>query len=473
VQFNSLTFIAFFAIVTACYYALPWWTARKVLLVAASYLFYAAWNPLFVLLLWFSTIGDWLLARRIGAAEGRGAKRALLSASLAINLGVLGYFKYGNLLLDSFVRLAPLLGIHYAPPALDVVLPVGISFYTFQTLSYTLDVYRGDFKPRYSLLDFALFVGFFPQLVAGPIVRARDFLPQCDGPKRFSADAFGWGAALLVFGLFAKVALADSVLAPVADAVFDAPAQVGTFDAWLGVVTFSGQILLDFSGYSLCAIGAGLCLGFRLPDNFRAPYAAIGFSDFWRRWHISLSTWLRDYLYISLGGNRAGTARASLNLLITMLLGGLWHGASWMFVIWGALHGTFLVAEHTVRRVLGPSAETRSSLAKVGLGLATFVAVSLTWIFFRAPNLDVAGRLLRTLFVEPGTGSIALAERTPLALAVLGALVAWHWASRTKPLGEHFALWPATARVGALSIAMLGILWSSGGDKDAFIYFQF
>jgi alginate O-acetyltransferase complex protein AlgI len=473
VQFNSLTFVVFFALVTACYYALPTWRGRKVLLVVASYLFYAAWNPLFVLLLWFSTIADWYLARSIGAAQRPAAKRALLLCSLAINLGLLGFFKYANLLLETFVELAAIAGVQYAAPAPDIVLPIGISFYTFQTLSYTLDVYRGDFKPRYSLLDFALFVGFFPQLVAGPIVRARDFLPQCDEPKRFSGDAFGWGATLLVFGLFAKVALADSTLAPVADAVFDAPGDVETFDAWLGVFAFSGQILLDFSGYSLCAIGAALCLGFRLPDNFRAPYAAIGFSDFWRRWHISLSTWLRDYLYIPLGGSRASESRVSLNLLLTMLLGGLWHGASWMFVIWGALHGMYLLAERALRQTIGPSIEIRSSLAKLGLGLATFVVISLTWIFFRSPNLDAAKRLLRTLFIEPGTGNVALAERAPLALAVLTALIGWHWVTRARPLGEHFARWPSTARVAALSIAMLGVIWSSGGDKDAFIYFQF
>ena len=472
-QFNSLTFIAFFAIVTACYYALPSWRARKVLLVVASYAFYGAWNPAFVLLLWFSTIVDWFLARRIGAASRPGSRRALLICSLVINLGLLGYFKYGTLLLDTFVTLAASIGIQYVPLPLDIVLPVGISFYTFQTLSYTLDVYRGEFKPRYSLLDFALFVGFFPQLVAGPIVRARDFLPQCDQPKRFSMDAFGWGVALILFGLFAKIALADSALAPVANAVFDAPSQVGTFDAWLGVFAFSGQILLDFSGYSLCAIGAALCLGFQLPDNFRSPYAAIGFSDFWRRWHISLSTWLRDYLYIPLGGSRGTAPRVSLNLLITMLLGGLWHGASWMFVIWGGLHGMYLMIEHAVRRAVGPAFEIRSDLAALALALGTFVVVSMTWIFFRAPNSEVAGALLRTLFVESGAETVTLAERAPLAVATLVGLVAWHWLSRAKPLADHFARWPAAVRVGAIAAAMLGILWSSGGEKDAFIYFQF
>jgi alginate O-acetyltransferase complex protein AlgI len=472
-QFNSLTFIVFFVLVTAFYYALPGWTARKVLLVLASFAFYAAWNPLYVLLLWFSTLADWLLARRIHATATQVARRLWLLCSLAINLGLLGYFKYGHFLLDAFIDVAGRMGIVYAAPDLDIVLPVGISFYTFQTLSYTLDVYRGVLLPRYSLLDFSLFVGFFPQLVAGPIVRASYFLPQCEQPRRFSVDALGWGATLFLFGLFAKVTLADSILAPVADAVFRNPASVATVDAWFGVFAFSGQIFLDFSGYSLCAIGAALCLGFALPDNFRAPFAAVGFSDFWRRWHISLSTWLRDYLYVSLGGSRSGSLKVSFNLAITMLLGGLWHGASWMFVIWGALHAGYLVIEHTARRVLGASFQLRSRVLEIGLGLLTFFVVSVTWVFFRAPNFEVARALLRTLFVESGSGTVVVAERVPLLLLTLGALVTWHWVTRTTPLETHFARWPIWVRAAVIAIAALSIFYSSGGEQHAFIYFQF
>ena len=352
-QFNSLTFVAFFAIVVTIYYALSSWTARKAVLVVASYLFYAAWNPFYVALLWVSTTADWTIARRMAGVENRNRRRLLLVLSLSINLGLLGYFKYGGFLLENFSTLMSSIGFEYAPPTASIVLPIGISFYTFQTLSYTLDVYRGDMRPRCRLLDFALFVSFFPQLVAGPIVRARYFLPQCLESRSANADKMGWGLALMSFGLFSKIVLADSVLAPVVDAVFASPASVGSVDAWLGVFAFSGQIFFDFSGYSTCAIGAAMCLGFALPDNFRAPYAAIGFSDFWRRWHISLSEWLRDYLYISLGGNRRGEFRTFVNLVITMFLGGLWHGASWMFVIWGLLHGGYLVIEHGLKKLVG------------------------------------------------------------------------------------------------------------------------
>ena len=472
-QFNSLTFVVFFAIVVTLYYSLTSWTARKTLLVAASYLFYAAWNPLFIVLLWISTIADWTIARRIGATPDRRRKRWLVTLSLSINLGLLGYFKYGGFLLDNFVSLMGGLGIEFVPPAASIVLPIGISFYTFQTLSYTLDVYRGQMQPRYSLLDFSLFVSFFPQLVAGPIVRASQFLPQCVESRRATADSMGWGLTLLAFGLFAKVVLADSVLAPVADAVFGAPDTVGTFEAWLGVFAFSGQIFFDFSGYSTCAIGAAMCLGFALPDNFRSPYAAIGFSDFWRRWHISLSQWLRDYLYVSLGGNRKGEIRTFVNLIVTMFLGGLWHGASWMFVIWGLLHGFYLVAEHGARTLLGGIAAFGSRPARATFGVLTFIIVSMTWVFFRAADMGTAMTLLTTMTVPTGMGSLVFAEQLPAIVFVLLGLVGWHWASRNSSLELMFERLPLWARMLVISTVVVSIIYSGGGAQHAFIYFQF
>jgi alginate O-acetyltransferase complex protein AlgI len=472
-QFNSLTFVVFFAVVITLYYALPSWTARKAILVVASYLFYAAWNPLFIILLWISTIADWTIARRIAATEERRRKRLLVTLSLSINLGLLGYFKYGGFLLENFVSLMGGLGIEFVPPSANIVLPIGISFYTFQTLSYTLDVYRGRMRPRYSLLDFSLFVSFFPQLVAGPIVRASQFLPQCAEPRRATADSMGWGLTLLAFGLFAKVVLADSVLAPVADAVFGAPDTVGTFEAWLGVFAFSGQIFFDFSGYSTCAIGTAMCLGFALPDNFRSPYAAIGFSDFWRRWHISLSQWLRDYLYVSLGGNRKGEIRTFVNLVVTMFLGGLWHGASWMFVIWGLLHGFYLVVEHGTRTLLSGIAAFGSRPARVVFGALTFIIVSMTWVFFRAPNMDAATTILTTMMVPTGMGSLVFAEQLPVVVFVLLGLVGWHWASRNSSLEFIFERLPLWARALVISTVVVSIIYSGGGVQHAFIYFQF
>ncbi|HET9482887.1 MAG TPA: MBOAT family O-acyltransferase, partial [Xanthomonadales bacterium] len=304
--FNSLTFVVFFAIVLLLH-ALPLpWQVKKTNLLVASYLFYAAWNPPFVILLWISTLLDFFAARRIAESHTVIARRTWLAFSVVVNLGFLSFFKYGEFLRDNFAAAVAPFGVSYAPPEWDIILPVGISFYSFQTMSYTLDVYLKRAVPTRSFLDFALFVTFFPQLVAGPIVRPNQLLPQFAEPQRASWPQLQFGLVLIVLGMFEKVVLADGFLAPVSEAVVGARGPLPALDAWLGTLAFSGQIFCDFAGYSTIAIGTALCLGFHLPDNFRFPYAAIGFSDFWRRWHISLSTWLRDYLYVPLGGNRHG-----------------------------------------------------------------------------------------------------------------------------------------------------------------------
>ncbi|MCX8012842.1 MAG: MBOAT family protein, partial [Rectinema sp.] len=295
--FNSYTFVIFFALTLAAYAFPLSWRVRKFNLLWLSYIFYAAWNPPFVVLLWFSTVLDWFCGRWVYSAGSRFKRKLALVLSLAGNLGMLGFFKYGGFLLENFTTLLNAFGMDFHPAAPSVVLPVGISFYTFQTLSYTIDIYRGRLAPARSFLDYALFVTFFPQLVAGPIVRAADFLPQCEEPKRTSSANLGWGMSLMVSGLFLKMAVADGVMAPMVEAAYDRGVGVSAIAAWIGTLAFSMQIFCDFAGYSYCALGAAACMGFRLPTNFRAPYAAIGFSDFWRRWHISLSTWLRDYLY--------------------------------------------------------------------------------------------------------------------------------------------------------------------------------
>ena len=332
--FNSFTFALFFLLVLGLYQLPLSWRARKGMLLCSSYLFYAAWNPPFVSLLVVSTVVDWVAGKRIYASRGT-PRSAWLVLSLCTNLGILAYFKYSPFLLQSFSELAAGVGIVFEPATAGIVLPIGISFYTFQTLSYSIDIYRRRLRPATSFLDYALFVTFFPQLVAGPIVRASEFLPQCLEPKRADARQMGWGFILLTVGLFQKTILADQLFAPIADVIYAEPDRVSFATAWLGTLAFSGQIFFDFAGYSACAIGAALCLGFALPDNFRYPYAAIGFSDFWRRWHISLSSWLRDYLYIPLGGNRHGRFSQAASLMLTMLIGGLWHGAAWTFVVWG------------------------------------------------------------------------------------------------------------------------------------------
>ncbi|MBC8047775.1 MAG: MBOAT family protein, partial [Fimbriimonadaceae bacterium] len=325
--FNSSTFLLFFIIILILHNLPFTWKVKKINLLLASYLFYAAWNPPFILLLWLSTLVDFFVGKALYAQENKSKKKVLLVISLIGNLGMLCFFKYGTFLLQNFVALTNTLGINFHPAEPNIILPAGISFYTFTTLCYTIDMYKRKSKPVKSLLDFSLFVTFFPHLVAGPIVRPPQLVPQFETPRTANQKQMMQGLLLLTLGLFMKVVLADGMLAETADKVFDSKSILNTLDTWMGVLAFSGQIFFDFAGYSSCALGVASCLGFVLPENFLYPYAAIGFSDFWRRWHITLSLWLRDYLYIPIGGNRKGKVRTYINLMITMLLGGLWHGA--------------------------------------------------------------------------------------------------------------------------------------------------
>jgi alginate O-acetyltransferase complex protein AlgI len=470
--FNSLTFIVFFGLVLALH-AMPLpWKAKKCNLLVASYLFYAAWNPPFIVLLWVSTVVDWWAAKKLVAATAPRSRRAWMLLSVVVNLGMLGYFKYGGFLLENFQGLMASVGVAYVPPALDIVLPVGISFYTFATLSYTLDIYLRRAKPADNFLDYALFVTFFPHLVAGPIMRPTELVPQFAHERRASPGQLRFGLAMMVLGLFQKVVLADAFLAPAAEAVYDAPGRVpGALDAWIGTLAFSGQIFCDFAGYSTTAIGAALCLGFAMPDNFRFPYAAVGFSDFWRRWHITLSAWLRDYLYIPLGGNRHGAARTYFALMATMLLGGLWHGASWTFVAWGGLHGLYLAAERALRGrfagyVPGP-------LALFALGVLTFALVNVTWVFFRAHSFAQAWEVLRGMFgLNADAKPILAMPHLGLVTLIVGGLVAAHWLMRTRTLEAMLARRhpvPIALALGGMAFAVA----AAQGQGNAFIYFQF
>ncbi len=473
-QFDSITFIVFFISVLTLYYVLRSVRQQKSLLLFASIVFYAAWNPYFIFLIAFSTLLDWQLAKKIIFSNKQKTKRNWLLLSLTSNLGLLGYFKYGEFLLQNFQKNLLLTGVNYQAPAVDIILPIGISFYTFQTLSYTIDVYRGKIKEPAPLLDFALYVSFFPQLVAGPIVRSNYFLPQCHDLKRFDTWHIGWGIFLLVSGLFAKVVLSDVLLAPFVDAVYQQPFKVGTVEAWAAVFAFSGQVFFDFSGYSLCAIGAAFSLGFSLPRNFNSPYAAISFSDFWRRWHISLSSWLRDYLYIPLGGSRNGELRTYLSLSITMLLGGLWHGASWQFVIWGALHGCYLVIE----RLLGfiYSNKTPSGdLYQLTVAVLIFVLVSITWIFFRAEDMTAVSAIFQALFHYQGNSIIIydVSSKVLQIFILISLLFSFHWYSRNTSFLQIVESFPGWLKAVCLIFMMLGITLISSGDERAFIYFQF
>lgn len=475
--FNSYTFVIFFAVVLALHHVrLFSWQTKKINLLIASYLFYAAWNPPFVILLWFSTILDWIVVKRMIRLPLQSRWRlALLVTSLTSNLGLLAVFKYGGFLVDNFAVAMSTIGISWQAAAFDIILPVGISFYTFQTLSYTIDTYRGKLHGWHSFTDYALYVTFFPQLVAGPIVRAATFLPQCIDEPRITRQQIGWGVSLMVLGLFNKMVIADALMAPVVDAIYDTHAPVSFAGAWIGTLAFSAQIFCDFAGYSTCAIGAAMCLGFALPDNFRFPYAAIGFSDFWKRWHISLSSWLRDYLYISLGGNRHGYWRTLINLNITMLLGGLWHGASWTFVVWGALHGLYLTVEHLAKKILPAWAIFQTFLVRYALALFTFFLVCVTWVFFRAATFDRAFHILRAMLgfeTHEADGLIVSSSHAIMVLGITVAMLALHWALRDCLLESVVRRMPWWLRAAILAGMVLGILLIRGDDR-AFIYFQF
>jgi alginate O-acetyltransferase complex protein AlgI len=471
--FNSLTFVVFFTVVVTAYWSMRSWTARKNLLLIASYVFYGAWNPPFAALLFSTTALDFWLGSRIAREKRPRRRKAWMTASIAVNLSMLGFFKYGNFLLGNFQWLMARIGIAYQPPHLDILLPVGISFYTFHSLSYTLDVYRGVMQPTKSLRDFVLAVSFFPQLVAGPIVRAGDFLPQLVAPPTPRTGRFLWGLAMMTLGLFEKVVLADTLLSGSADRIFDYGGPLIALDSWMGVMAFAGQIFFDFAGYSTCAIGAALCLGFHLKDNFRFPYAAIGFSDFWRRWHISLSTFLRDYLYFPLGGNRVGWARAAINLVIVMFLGGLWHGAAWTFVVWGLLHGFYLVIEHTLRAFVGDKAWTDSFAVKLLLGLVTYAAVCLAWVFFRASDFATATRMLCGMFGGHAHGDAILSTREMLQIGLVTFfMILAHWSLRDISIEQAIERLPRWLLTTAWAVMACAIILTQG-SSNAFIYFQF
>lgn len=473
--FNSYTFVAFFILILFLHNLPLSWKTKKVNLLLASYIFYAAWNPPFILLLWLSTVIDFYVGRALYTQENPHKKKLLLVVSLIGNLGMLCFFKYGTFLLDNFVSLSHLIGFDFNPAKPNIILPAGISFYTFTTLCYTIDMYKKESKPVKSLLDFSLFVTFFPHLVAGPIVRPPQLVPQFESPRTASRKQMMDGLLLLTLGLFMKVVLADGMLASTADAVFSSADILPSLDAWIGVLAFSGQIFLDFAGYSTCAIGVALCLGFILPQNFNYPYAAIGFSDFWRRWHITLSSWLRDYLYIPLGGSKNGKAKMYFALMMTMLLGGLWHGANWTFVVWGGLHGLYLWVEKFFKDRRGVQNDVTTSANTVtnfAYAMLTFMLVNITWVFFRADTFGKSWGMLQSMF-GMADGKPLLTTLAILKVAVIiPLLVLCHWFLRnTKILDVAYKM--SWVWLSVFWSAMLLLLIWAQESGSSFIYFQF
>ena len=470
--FTSLEFLVFFGFVVAVRWPMQNQGLEKWFLLVASWLFYMSWNPPFVLLLLGITTSDYFIGKAIARSNNSTSRHLLMGASLSIDLGILAFFKYANFLTDQWRGILSLTGVEADPVFWEIILPAGISFFVFQSLSYTFDIYRGKLSPTSSWRDYSLFVAFFPQLVAGPIVRAADFLPQLGKRTRPQPALFESGLALFLLGAFKKAVLSDQI-APQVNLVFASPSQFDQITLIAALLGFAAQIYLDFSGYSDMAIGCARMMGYRFLDNFAMPYKSFSITEFWHRWHISLSTWLRDYVYISFGGNRHGTVRTYVNLLVTMLLGGLWHGASWNFVLWGGIHGAALCVHKVWCHLLNknPSAPVQGFGAILFGWSLTFVVVVLAWIPFRCANFGVAAQFFLGV-VGFGNGTINTISPQLLAglfILIMGQLMF----SKNQSWDVEIPERPFWYRFGAYSFLAAMIVVFGVTQAVPFIYFQF
>jgi alginate O-acetyltransferase complex protein AlgI len=470
-------YVLFLAAVLSVYWLTPWPRARVWILLAASYYFYYSFNQWLALVVATSSVADYLIARGMDATSRPVLRRLLLISSLLMNLGLLCYFKYVNFFLESLYA-----AVGYTPGKDDflaVILPIGISFYTFEAINYTVDVYRAKINAERNLDHFLLFILFFPHLVAGPIVRAADFLPQIKRPKHWDWGRVGLGLGLLILGAFKKLAIADR-MAMFAEPVFKDVWDYSSSACWTAAVAFAFQVYCDFSGYSDMALGAAHLFGYKLVINFRMPFLSANIAEFWRRWHISLSTWLRDYLFIPLGGSRQGEFNTNRNLLITMTLGGLWHGAHWPMVMWGVLMGVWQVLHRLATRALQPFPAVRAALGSPSgwvLRVAiTFTLFCLTLAVFRSPTLYSARLMLTRMFV-PTDGKppplLMQAFWATVALMAIGHAVGWHLSRSPFVWKRAWMAVPAPV-LGVLGAVVLlfAVLLGPGATK-AFIYFQF
>ena len=475
--FNSFQFFFFFIAVFALYWALPWQKAKVIVLLVASYWFYMSWNAKLAAVVAGSSLIDYFLARAIEATDEKPRRKALLTTSIVMNLGLLFYFKYTNFFLHSLQDALNAVGLHSQMPVLSILLPIGISFYTFEAISYMTDVYMKRTVAEKNPLHFLLFITFFPRMIAGPIIRARNFLPQLAREKRFDWGRFRFGMEYVVMGLFKKVAIADR-MSFLVDPVYASPGDYSTTATWIAVVAYSFQLYCDFSGYSDIAIGTAHMLGFKLPVNFNMPYLSRNITEFWQRWHISLSTWLRDYLFLALGGSRQSRAKMSINTMITMTLCGLWHGANWTFVAFGVAQGAMLLTHHRFRDFCKPRKKLREFLrSRAGTGLRIVVtylcSIVLTGIIFRSPDFRAVGAVFYRLFVPHsgamvkhpvGTWSFIIACVIMLVCHIIGEWFDWK--------KVHARLGPLAWGLGCASVLAVIFLMRTESQK-AFIYFQF
>ncbi|MBN1646307.1 MBOAT family protein [Candidatus Woesearchaeota archaeon] len=479
--FNSIQFLIFFPIVVLVYFLLPH-RFRWILLLISSYYFYMSWKAEYIILIIISTLVDYTAGLQIHKSKSHSRKKYFLLLSILTNLGLLFAFKYFNFFSDSLRALLSSLSIQLNPMTLKVLLPVGISFYTFQTLSYTIDVYRGKIKPEKHLGIFAVYVSFFPQLVAGPIERAKNLLPQFYKKYYFDYKRTTDGIKLMLWGFFKKVVIADR-LAYFVNLAYSNPGDYTGLTLLLATVFFAFQIYCDFSGYSDIAIGAAQIMGYSLMDNFKRPYFSKSISEFWKRWHISLSTWFRDYLYIPIGGNRVSIPRWYLNLLIVFVVSGLWHGANWTFVVWGGLHGFYMLYEVATQKLRDRIARglrlDKVVWLRQGLQmLVVFILVNIGWIFFRANSLSDAIHILQVIFTETSFNFTELnlfisAGELLLCIALIGFMEFVHVIQEHRSIRHFMSDKPLLLRWSVYALLIMMILLLGVFNQTEFIYFQF
>jgi D-alanyl-lipoteichoic acid acyltransferase DltB (MBOAT superfamily) len=470
--FNTFHFAYFFAILFPLYWALPH-RPQNYLLLAASYYFYACWDPRFLALLVLSTAMDYACGLAVDRIKDPRKRTLFVALSMALNLGMLGYFKYYNFFAESLHRALIRVGIDVSLAHLNVVLPIGISFYTFQSMSYVIDVYRGHIKPTRNFIEFAAFVSFFPHLVAGPIMRPTTLLPQVARPRRFDLRQFYQGAYLIFWGLTKKVVIADNLAKHIVDPLFNQWATIDGGLALVAIYAFAFQIYCDFSGYTDAARGIAKCLGFELALNFNLPYFATSPQDFWARWHISLSTWLRDYLYIPLGGSRGSTLKLYRNLMLTMIIGGLWHGAAWTFVLWGTYQGILLVGHRLARPWLDrihPTEPIDRACWKLVRMVATFHVICFGWLLFRAQYVTQARGMLRAIVERPAIP--AASYLLPVLILVLPLLAYQAVQYLSKDL-DVIVRTPWYVRSVFYTACFYAFVLGGEFGGSQFIYFQF
>ncbi len=487
--FTRFYFWAFFAFVLALYSIIyKKEKPRNAYLFLVSLFFYYKTSGFFFLLLIFSTIVDFFIGRTIYRSDNKLKKKLFLALSIVVNLGVLSYYKYSGFFVDSFnyffdldLQLVDLVakwtnqfaGTHFTID--KIILPVGISFFTFQTISYSVDIFRGKLKPVNSIIDFGFYVSFFPQLVAGPIVRASEFIPQLYKKYNITKADFGIAIFMILNGLLKKLFISDYIAVNFIDRVFSNPMTFSGFENLMALYGYSIQVYADFSGYTDIAIGVALLMGFRLPVNFNSPYKALHTGEFWKRWHISLSTWLKDYLYIPLGGNRKGKTRTNINLMLTMLLGGLWHGASWQFVIWGGLNGIGLIIYKNWRKI-SPFRDNRTWAVRFYAIFLTFNFITATRIWFRAESMEAANGIMHQItnaFDFAQIGEIIIVYKNIFALMVLALFIHWLPVSFKNRYKSWFVEMPQWAKV-ITTVIIIFIIWQvRTADLQPFIYFQF